>query len=174
MSPSGGDSEIVNAERATALMSRFAQAFRQAVPELFVEFGEEKAQEFIDELKFKISSQLFNHHPLNYEYYLGKLKLRLDPRILIATGEYLNNMVVERIEDDTSGVTFRCGMAAGIHQSSGLPLTTLQRYLEDGTSRMPARPHWRPQSMIFRARSNEMGRDFRNRLANKIRDSLQA
>ena len=93
---------------------------------------------------------------------------------MIATGEYLEKIISERVEDDTSGIVFRCGMAPGIHHSSGLPLVTLQRYLENGTSRMPARPHWRPQSVIFRARSSEMGRDLRTRLAERIRSRMQS
>ena len=155
-------------------MEIFTNSFRQAAPEVMTEFAEEKAQEFVDELKFKISSQLFNHIPLSRDYYLSKLKNRLDPRILIATGEYLEGIISERVEGDTSGIVFRCGMARGIHRSSGLPLTTLQRYLENGTSRMPARPHWHPESLAFIGRAHEMGNDFRNRLAVRIRTAMQA
>jgi hypothetical protein len=169
-----GDSEIVNEGRVTGLMTLFTQSFRRAVPEVFVEFGEQKAQEFVDELKFKLESQLFGHVPLNREYYLWKLKNRLDPRTLIATHEYMDNITFERIEDDTSGVTLRVGMSSGIHRGSNLPYGRLQRYLEDGTSRMPARPHWRPMIMIFKARSNEMGRELRTRLAQNVRSGMQS
>lgn len=172
MFPGGADSEIVDEARVTALMQNFTRAFRETVPQVFAEFGEEKAKEFVDELKFKISAQLFNHIPLQRDYYLSKLRNGLDPRILIATGEYLDKITYERVEDDTSGVVFRCGMAPGIHGSSGLQLAALQRMLEEGTSRMPARPHWHPMATIFRARSNEMGRDLRGRLATRVRASL--
>ena len=177
MSPSG-DSEIVNEARVVALMQTFATSFRSTAPEVFREFGREKSQEFIDELKFKIASQLFGHVALSRQYYLGKIRAHQDPRILIQTGEYLNGMVVEEIEGDTSGIAFRCGMRSGIHQSSGLSIKLLQRFLEFGTMRhgevqMPARPHWRPQMAVYRAKSPDLGRELRSRLASRVHQNMQ-
>jgi hypothetical protein len=171
MSPSGGDSEIVNEARVTDLMDRFTRAFRAAVPQVFVEYGEQQAQAFVDELKFKITSQLFGHRPLSRDYYLFKLKNSLDPRILIATGDYLDGIMFERV-DDTSGVVFRCGMARRMHATSELPLATLQRFLEDGTDRMPARPHWRPQAAVFRGRAREIGNGLRTLLAQRVKADM--
>ena len=171
MSPQGSESEIVNEARATALLQTFARSFRRNAPQVFREFGEEKSTEFVDEMKFKISAQLFHHHPLNREYYIGKIKMHQDPRILIRTGEYLEGITHEEVEEAGS-VVFRCGMRSGLHRSSGLPIRLLQKFLEQGTSRMPARPHWRPMIVEWQSRSNELGRELRSKLANRIAQDL--
>ena len=171
MFPDGGESEIVNESRVVGLMQSLTQAFRRSVPEVFAEYGQEKAQEFEDELRFKLSAQLFHLAPLQRAYYLGKLQQRLDPRTLIRTGEYLAGIMNEQVED-SEGVTFRVGMRPGIHQSSGLPMKVLQRILEHGTSRIPARPHWHPLIIQYQARSDEIARGLRSRLAQRVHQNM--
>lgn len=175
----GGDSEIVDEARVVSLMQRFGATFRSVVPVMFREYGEEKANQFLDEIKFKIAAQLFNHTKLADGTYDYKLKHGLDPRILIATSEYLNSFMVEELTHETEGITFRVGVARTTHGDSGLPMKLLQRFLEFGTIRngkvaMPPRPHWRPQIISYQSRMSEMGREFRTRLAHRVAESMQS
>ena len=168
-----GDSEIVDEPRVINLMHDFADTLRSTVPQLFREFGAEKAQEFIDDLKFKISAQLFDHVPLSDGHYKWKVRHGLDPRILIETSEYLESFMFEELTHDSSGVVFRVGVPAVMHRSSGLPMKMLQRILEYGTNKggrtvIPARPHWRPEIIHFQSRAEEMGREFRSQLATQV------
>jgi hypothetical protein len=173
MASTDGDSEIVNEARTVRLMSIFADTFRSTVPQVFREFGQEKSQQFVDEIKFKIASQLFNHAPLSRAYYEGKLKAGQDPRILIQSSEYIDSFMYEELTHETEGITFRVGVPNTLHSGSGLPMKLLQKFLEFGTSRMPARPHWRPQIVLYKDRAPEMGRELRSIIAHRVAEGMQ-
>lgn len=74
--------------------------------------------------------------------------------MLIDTGEYLANLKVVNPEQ----FHYFVGAVSGEpHGSSGLDMATLADYLEFGTRKMPARPHFRP---IALRRSREFKRRF--------------
>ena len=177
-SDSDGDSEIVNEARVRTLIQDFGNTFRSTVPVLFREFGQEKSQQFLDEIKFKIASQLFNLTALSDGHYQYKLKAGLDPRILIETSEYLDSFMYEELTHESGEIAFRVGVPRTMH-SGGLPMKLLQRFLEYGTVRngkvaMPPRPHWRPQIIAYQSRGPQMAREFRTMLAHRVADGMQS
>lgn len=168
------DPEIVNEDRVEGLISRFAESYRRNVPQVMAEFGEELSQEFVDSLREKILNQGFSHIPLNPAYLQSKIDRRLDPRILIATQEYLNSFVAERDEEADAGtIQFRCGVREGIHGPSGMTYKRLARVHEYGSGRIPARPHWRPHAAEFRTRAHQIALQLRARIAEAVKADLQ-
>lgn len=115
------------------------------------------AEEFAQALKSVIRKQLFDWKPLSPEYAKYKERKGLDPRILVATGDYVDAIGVHREETRTKGVIYRVGFAPGaIHEPSGLPYNRLAHIHEfgvfTGTAEIPARPHWRPTIARFKLR----------------------
>lgn len=166
--------EIVDEDRVVSLLTRFNDAFRHVVPRVMEEFGQEKADEFINGLRDKIERQVLNHVPLNPGYAAMKREQGLDPRILIATHQYLDSFVAERNDEAAAGtIEFRCGVARGIHQPSGLTYAQLARKHEFGDGQVPPRPHWRPQAAEFRVMGHQMARDLRSRIAQAIREEME-
>jgi len=103
-----------------------------------------KQAEAISKLvKDVIYQQLFKLHPLSPKYFQQKVKKGLDLRILIATGDYVKSIKVLRIEDKELGVIYQVGFPKRLHKPSKLTFEQLAYWLEFGTKKMPARPHWR-------------------------------
>lgn len=99
------------------------------------------------EVKHRIESQLYHHEPLSPSYKRWKEKNHLDPRILIATGDYVNAIGVYAIRNKKNRfMAFGIGVPPGIHKPSGLTYDQLYRIHEFGvfSRNIPARPHWRP------------------------------
>lgn len=168
------DPEIVDENRVVNILSRLGESYRSNVSRIMEAYGQELADEFIEGLRTKIENQAFNHTPLNPEYRQGKVNQRLDPRILIATHEYLDSFVAERDETAPAGtIQFRCGVRPGIHGPSGLRYSVLARVHEFGTSKVPSRPHWRPQAAEYRLRGREFAMTLRSRIAEAVRADLQ-
>ncbi len=96
---------------------------------------EQLVEKVIKEQKWK-----YKWKPLNPDYKMWKIRKGLDRRIFIAYGYYLDSIKVYQSGHDwVVGVDpFR------IHMKTGIRMKKLARYLEYGTSKMPARPHWRP------------------------------
>lgn len=115
----------------------------QGVPEML-------AQEFADDLKQLIESQAFAWVPLSSGYAKRKQMLGQDPRILIATGRYVNALTpVQTPEGDwVVGIP-----ATPLSAGSRYTLQDLARWLEFGTQNMPARPHWRPAMTIWKTKA---------------------
>lgn len=167
-------SEIPNLEFVQNLMSNLQESLKRNARDVFEEQGQQIADEFLEELRSRILRQTFGHTPLNTSYLISKIKHNLDPRILMATGEYLNSFTTERVED-TSGndVVYRCGVSAGTH-SSGISYQLLARVHEYGSPRrrIPARPHWRPTGRDFMSRSAEYARNIRSEIAERVQADL--
>lgn len=112
------------------------------LPELLI-------QEFADDLKSLIEKQSFAWAPLSREYAVRKHLLGLDPRILIATGRYVNSIQPVQKPDGSWEVAVPATpLGNGKHT-----LKDLARWLEYGTRRMPARPHWRPAMNLWKNKS---------------------
>lgn len=172
----GGESEIVNEEQVANLFISITRALGN-VRQVFEQQGHQTCGEFVDELKFRIASQSFNHVALNVGYKQGKIRARLDPRILIATGEYLNSIMYEQLEETGPDVAFICGVRRGTHQPSGLPVHVLARIMEYGAVRqgrrvIPPRPHWRPMFATMRERAHEIGLQTEQRINTMVRENL--
>lgn len=142
---------------------------QQAIKEVAEKDGKvlalKMANEFQRDLVRHIQHQLFNHAvtaPLRPRYKEYKRKKGLDPRILIATGRYLQKIVVIPTKHG-AGV----GMARGTHprlpgskRGRGISYDKLADYLEWGTSKMKPRPHWRPIIAQWEQKSEDVANTF--------------
>jgi len=103
------------------------------------------ARLFRDYIRQVLELQLYRWEALNANYLKYKKAHGLDERILIATGEYKDNIKVFK-----HGKGYVVGLPRGKkHNVSGIPLVTLAKYHEFGTSKMPARPMWRTAISVF-------------------------
>lgn len=82
-----------------------------------------------DQLKSHIESGSGHLTPLSANWSEYKARHGLDPRVLIATGEYLDSFTVSRVGERTWMLS-----PVGHEELAG--------WLEYGTGDMPARPHW--------------------------------
>ena len=116
------------------------------------------AEKIADLTKTAIKEQRWKNKwkPLNSQYKAWKIKKGLDPRILIAYGYYLNSIKVYK-----SGKDWVVGVDPfQIHPKTGIRMKKLARYLEYGTSKMPARPHWRPAFEYIRKHINRYIKEY--------------
>lgn len=100
------------------------------------------AELFYDALIETINEQDFT--PLSPDYVKRKALLGLDTRILIATGEYLANIKVRRV-NNTGKTARHVGVDSSTkHSESNLLMSDLALILEYGTSdgRIPPRSHY--------------------------------
>jgi hypothetical protein len=117
--------------------------------------GKDLAEEFADDLKSLISRQLIAWVPLSANYKTRKRILGLDPRILIATGRYVNSIQPIQQGDGSWVISVP---EEPLRPGSKHTLRDLARWLEYGTENMPARPHWRPAKNIWRTKIYQMKR----------------
>lgn len=129
----------------------FVEIFEAQVVDIAAEELEAAAKRYSAEVRGIIRNQSYNHVPLNQAYLESKKKKGLDPRILIATADYVNKIKAKRVKGAGKEVSYRVGPPMGIHKPSGLPYKTLARIHEFGSDdgRIPARPVWRPSWSAF-------------------------
>lgn len=127
------------------LPKNFFSAFRRDVLLLANKTTRKFAKEAEKEAKAIIRKQKFNWKPLKEGYRKAKIKARLDPRILMATKEFVNKGIGRW---EHKGFIF-VGPKPGIHTPSGLTYQHIARVFEFGTQTMPARPLWRPLLAIL-------------------------
>lgn len=111
------------------------------------------AEEFADDLKRIISRQVFAWVPLSPKYKERKKYLGLDPRILIATGTYINSIQAMQNEDGTWTVGVP---PTPLSPTTKYTLQDLASWLEWGTKNMPPRPHWRPAMVIWKTKIQQV------------------
>lgn len=158
-----------NYRRSRNLMKMTIDIFRTAGIPVAREKCREFATEFVEELTERIERQQFHHVPLSPEYLRAKIEAGHDPRILIATQEYLNSIQVEPLPESDG---FRVGVGDQVHES-GVPMRQLARGHEFGTSRMPARPHWRPMASLYRSRSREMAAEIGQSVVRSFNEAIR-
>ena len=123
-----------------------------------------------DALQYAIWTQRYNLAPLTIKYLTKKIAKGLDPRILLATQEYYLSIIVVRLEDPVKGVMYYVGVKPGKHSQSDITYDQLARMLEFGTSRMPARPHWRPTWSVIKVNSKNYGKKISRALMRRLRE----
>jgi hypothetical protein len=128
--------------------------------------GKDLAQEFADDLKAIIERQMIAWMPLSGPYKSYKRRMGLDPRILIATGRYVNSIQPIEQPDGTWLVSVP---KEPLRPGSRYTLRDLARWLEYGTQNMPARPHWRPARNIWRTKIYQMKRRLHFDMVNELR-----
>jgi hypothetical protein len=105
------------------------------------------AKKFLKLLKTNINEQKLNLKPLSEKYKKFKSTHGFDPKILIKTKEYINNIIIEQ---NSTGFIITL---SDKKNEDGTSLYQLAYYLEKGTMTMPARPHWKP---TFETINNEL------------------
>lgn len=101
---------------------------------------EDLANSVVKEMVEVIEKQKFRVKKLSPFYAKYKALKKQDPRIFIATGEYLSSIKAKKIKDGS----FECGPDAEMtHTDAKVTMDVLQRIHEYGTSKIPARPIWR-------------------------------
>ena len=148
----------VNVARASDdLLLDLDNAMDRAVAVVGEKFGLEIAKGFVKDLRAHIEHQIFHHAPLTADYADWKRKQNLDPRILIATGDYLDAMEAVKLSGG-AGVGMRPGHHVNHDGSAGPEYEDLADWLENGTKGkrrsdvrvsnerggLPPRPHWQP------------------------------
>jgi hypothetical protein len=143
------------------------------------------------DLKLAIRKQKFQHIPLTQKYAEWKEKEGLDKRILIATGDYVKSIHVQRSstgrdlgklvaaskrgkkiskeegKDKDKCVAYTVTVPDGIHKPSGLPYSVLAKIHEFGSKKrnIPARPHWGP---VWKDFENKEGKRMGRKVSLKI------
>lgn len=123
-----------------------------------------------------IRDQVWDHAELSAAYAAWKDEQGLDPRILVATGEYVS-AIIHR----PTAFGFEIGVMAGTHLQAQVAYETLGLWLEYGTFdaqgnvKMPARPHFRPAIAAWRAEAEDaflarVGRHVAHRLSRRLRE----
>lgn len=107
------------------------------------EIVDSNAELFYNALMETIESQEFT--PLSPAYVQRKGLLGLDTRILIATGEYLSNIQIRRVNGYNGKTARHVGVDSTTkHSGTELTMSDLALIMEYGTSdgRIPPRPHY--------------------------------
>ena len=129
------------------------------------------AKEMAKEIRDKIYRQEFPHvasAPLSPTYVAWKDRMGLDPRVLIATGKYVR--AIGYVETPYGGIV---GLVRKTRKGKKpLPYALLQRWLEYGTRKMPARPHWRPMMTEWKSRRREFGLRIKSRVGKALKAAL--
>jgi len=126
--------------------------------------------------------------PLSPAYLLWKIRMNLDTRLLRATGEYVQSIVVRR-EDDYYIVkpAERKHEDPRVAREDGPTLKQIGFWLEYGTwtvsqaddgstearVKMPARPHWRPVWINFKANLAQHTEEMRRKVWAQVAPRLK-
>ncbi|KKK89222.1 hypothetical protein LCGC14_2735260, partial [marine sediment metagenome] len=149
-------------------------AVAQEVTECHIEeFAEAERASFVREVE-RQNFDDFNAAPLKPSYRARKVRLGLDPRVMIRTRHYLDSIRVFRRKNSAQSVTFHVGFHARAlaRDDKGRRVPFLLRYLaavhEEGSHKahIPRRRHWRPHL----ARMHERAPRVRARIKAEIRE----
>lgn len=148
-----------NMQLSVTLRTRRLIDLRTAFRRVFQGFVEQQALTSAAMIKSNIYAQRYGHRPLSPGYARWKRRRGLDPRILIATGLYVQSIGARPYSAafggrQTDTEAWVVSPAPGARHGK-LALSTLGLWLEYGTRRMPARPHFRPEAARV---ANEMKR----------------
>lgn len=93
-----------------------------------------------------IERQVYNWPPLSPKWQLEKERRGFDPRIMIARGEYLDAIKVQRMGKNMWAI----GISANAKNSEGKSLAYIGLVHEYGIGSNPPRPHWRREYSMFK------------------------
>ncbi len=153
----------------TDLPPNFFSVFQKQALMLANKQTEKWSKQIAKEAKRIIRDQEFKWKPLSEAYADYKDRVGLDPRILMATRDYVNN----GIGWWKKGKRINVGPKPGFHEPSGLPYQLLGKWLEFGTERMPARQVWRPLLSRIIQRSKTFRKEYRAAVARAVRDGIK-
>jgi len=125
----------------------------------------EQAYLLLEKIKSAVESQTLRLDPLSDAYLSRKISEGLDERVLIATGEYIDNLRVLEKGKGRDYKVFVGAIRGDKHESSGLDMAKLAKYLDDGTPRIPARPHI---SVVWKNNRDNIRRTIASSLAKEL------
>lgn len=143
----------------------FFNVLRTEVEIKAYKYVEDLAKIISDEAIEILETQRYDWKPLNPNYKNWKSGRGLDTRILISTGFYQDHIGWGYNDNGTIWV----GVEDIIHKPSGLPLRTLARIHEFGTSVINARPLWRPLLSKWLRKDNRLAAQYRESIARKLK-----
>ncbi len=157
-----GKATIPSFKKATALIRQSVERVIVPAIEDTLEHEREGFQRFIRQQRFPAARMI----PLSANWLGRKRALGLDLRTLISTGTYVRNIRVFHRRDRALRMrSWRVDLPPTMHartpegRISPITLQELAAIQEYGTTRVPARPHWRPYWMAA-------GRRVRTSVAN--------
>lgn len=118
--------------------------FQRSLMKMRYGWARRVCETFRTDLIERIEDQRFQHAPLSPKYLEWKQRKGLDERILIATRFYIDHIAVRR-----SHRGYKVGVGDARSPNAKVSLRQIVRWLEFGTTQMPARPHWRPMISIY-------------------------
>ena len=122
------------------------------------------------ELVDKIKAQEFDWPPLSSVTKQIKQRAGLDPRTLIATGDYVNSIKAVQV----GRTAWTVDVPDGIHMSSKMTYSQLRKIHEYGSfeQNVPPRPHWRTLADDYKSRLPQIKSAITRRLARRVRSRL--
>lgn len=109
------------------------------------------AKDAADFTRRGILSRRFDMDPLSPDYKAWKRAHGRDARTLVSTGEYARRITSWKVRP----LLYAVGVEDGRH-ASGVKMSTLMRVLENGTDKVPARPHFRQSRLRAKNRLKKM------------------
>jgi len=152
-------------------VNNFIGVFKTSVVAASVDELRIIAEELRDDIIENIERQNFTHTILSEKYLAQKKKKGLDERILIASKQYLDSFLVQRIQTSKDGVIYVVTVKDEVHPDSELTYRKLARIHEFGTQKIPARPHWRPTWSKFLRGIRKQNDRIKREILKKIRNS---
>lgn len=148
---------FVGLDELVANAREYPKAFQRARHRVLERFGKDVR----DELAGRITEQRFpGLAALNPAWVQRKIKAGWSTNILVATGDYAKGLVHLVTPKGVRVVP------TGVDKRTGTPYGIIAKWLEQGTWRMPARPHWMPTMAWakneLRARTADMIQDVLN------------
>lgn len=166
--------DTVKRKRKLVLPKVFAPLVEQQISYVSKEYAYLLASKLAGRLRGVILKQEYDWAPLSESWLKRKERMGWDLRILRATGDYVNSIVPRRIDDNTYSVE-----PSPDHVThSGKTLKQIGFYLEygtlnaNGTIKMPARPHWRPVWIQFKADQKEIKKEIQAETIKRLRPVL--
>lgn len=121
----------------------------------------------------------FHQHPLSPAWLRRKREAGADLRVMIATGHYVSSIRTFMRRQSSGRATFRIGFAPNAHARnldrtvSPLLLRDLAAIHENGSKRVPARPHWQPYLQGMRVRATLFREELAQRIAAQVQDKIE-
>lgn len=159
--------------------SKLVKAFEGAqeiVDEEVTQFAEDERDSFVSQVEAQ-NFPSFNVTPLNPVYLARKLKLKLDSRVMMRTGYYINHVkVFHRRTGKRSKVIHvgfhRRALARDEHgQRTPFLLYKLAWVQERGSAKahVPPRPHWQPHFQGMHRRAVPLRKRIKRRIRANVR-----
>lgn len=86
---------------------------------------------------------------LNKEYKKRKSRA-VDKPVLVKSGKYVDQLRILNVESVNGNKSFLVGAVKGDFYKDGIDMATIADWLENGTAKMKAKPHFRPVWKAFK------------------------